>query len=340
MRRFVVGAADVAGQAERLDKVLARLMPETSRSTLQRWIAERRVRVDGAVVAARAAVRAGAVLDVEPGSAPRSAATPDPSIALAVLHEDSHLIVLDKPPGLVVHPARGHRDGTLVNALLGRPGFAVAPADPRDPDGFLRPGIVHRLDKDTSGVLVVAKDEPTREGLKAQLGARTMERRYEALTVGCPRSCEVRTLHGRHPKSRLRFSSFVDRGREAVTHVELLASLAGGAAAHVACRLETGRTHQIRVHLAERTKTPILADRLYGGLPSEGALREIAEELGRQALHAALLGFVHPITGERLRFETALPADMHRALTRLAALGRQGPGDDAGTRHSPPARGR
>ncbi len=302
---------------ERIDKVLARLMPETSRARLQSWIADGRVTLDGAACRSRDRVRPGSIVELEPGPLPPSSAEPDPSVPFRVLHEDAHLIVVDKPAGVVVHPARGHRSGTLVSGLLARPGFGRAPSDPRDPAGLLRPGIVHRLDKDTSGVLVVAKDEVTREGLKAQLAAHSVERAYLAITCGVPRKRTLRTLHGRDPRSRLRMSSRVRDGKTAVTHVEPVEVLAGGRAALVRCRLETGRTHQIRVHLCEQTKTPVLGDALYGGVVGDPLLRETAAELGRQALHAAVLGFEHPVGGARLRFESPLPADLLRALERL-----------------------
>jgi 23S rRNA pseudouridine1911/1915/1917 synthase len=205
--------------------------------------------------------------------------------------------------------------------LLARDGFVRPPSDPFDREGALRPGIVHRLDKDTSGVLVVAKDARSREGLKAQLSHRTAERLYRALTLGVPRGGVIKSLHGRDPRSRLRFTSSTRQGREAVTHVRVVERLAGGRAALVECRLETGRTHQIRVHLLEQAKTPILGDPLYAMPPADPELAAIVAELGRQALHAAVLGFVHPVSGERLRFETPLPVDIARALERLRALG-------------------
>ena len=319
-RRFDLGDDDVLPSGERVDNVLARLMPETTRAAIQRWIVEGRVHVDGALTRPKSAVRVGAIIEVDPGPPPATTAAPDASVQFDVLHEDDHLIVVNKPAGLVVHPARGHWTGTLVNGLLARPGFERLPADPRDEEGHLRPGIVHRLDKDTSGVLVVAKDEPTREGLKTQLSAHTVERRYVAITCGTPASRPLRTLHGRHPVSRMKFTSNPRTGKEAVTHVELLERLAGGLAGLVECRLETGRTHQIRVHLSEQTRTPILGDAMYGGMPRNAPLKDIAQSLGRQALHAKVLGFVHPATRQTLRFEMALPPDMSDALEALRAL--------------------
>jgi 23S rRNA pseudouridine1911/1915/1917 synthase len=269
-------------------------------------------------------VRTGAVVEVEPGARLPTAAEPDASVALAILYEDEHLVVVNKPAGLVVHPARGHWSGTLVNGLLARPGFERPASDPQDVQGALRPGIVQRLDKDTSGVLVVAKTEPAREGLKAQLAAHETERRYLALTLGVPRAGRIETHHGRDPRSRLRFTSLVPGGKLAVTNVGVRETLAGGRAALVECRLETGRTHQIRVHLAERTKTPIFADSLYGTAPRDPELRAIAERLGRHALHAEILGFRHPQSGEALRFVAPLPDDFEAALAGLRGLGSSG----------------
>lgn len=317
-QRFVLGAEQ---RRERVDKVLARLLPEVSRATVQRWIEEGRVLVDGKPCRARDSVRAGAAVEVEAGPPPPSEADPDPSVVLEVCYEDAQLLVVNKPAGLVVHPARGHRSGTLVNGLLARPGFTLPNPDPEDEQGSLRPGIVHRIDKDTSGLLVVAKEERAREGLKAQLAQHTVERVYLALTVGTPSAGTIKTLHARDPKSRLRFTSRTSEGKPAVTHVRVLERLAGGRAAFIECRLETGRTHQIRVHLSEQCKTPLLADAVYGPRPSMAKdISDIAAALGRQALHAAVLGFVHPISGESLRFEAPPPADFARALDSLRAL--------------------
>jgi len=306
--------------AERVDKALVRLMPEVSRATVQRWISEGRVKVDGKICRQKQQVRGGAKLEVEPSEPPPSTATPDASVTFEALYEDAHLIVVDKPAGLVVHPARGHASGTLVNGLLARGGFERAAADARDPNAAVRPGVVHRIDKDTSGVLVVAKDEPTREGLKKQLSEHSMERVYRALTLGVPKSGAIQTLYDRHPRSRLRFTSKTDQGKRAVTHVLVCEAFGAGRAALVECRLETGRTHQIRVHLSEQAGTPLLADWLYGHKPGGEDLQAIAEALGRQALHAAVLGFVHPMTGGKLRFESPLPADFAAALQALRGL--------------------
>jgi 23S rRNA pseudouridine1911/1915/1917 synthase len=314
---FVLGAGE---PAERVDRALTRLMPDVSRATVQRWIAEGRVRLDGKICRAKQLVRAGAQLEVEPSEPPPTQATPDASVKFRVLHEDAHLIVIDKPAGLVVHPARGHATGTLVNGLLAHGGFERAGADVRDPNAAVRPGIVHRIDKDTSGILVVAKDEPTREGLKAQFSQHSMQRLYRAITLGVPKPGTIDTHYDRHPRSRLRFTSKVHGGKRAVTHVVVLETLAQGRAALIECQLETGRTHQIRVHLSEQAHAPLLADWLYGREPSAPELRAIAGALGRQALHAAVLGFVHPRTQQALRFESPLPDDLAQALVALRAL--------------------
>jgi 23S rRNA pseudouridine1911/1915/1917 synthase len=314
--RFVLAPGSAP---ERVDRALARLLPDVSRSTIQRWMSEGRVLVGGKPCRPRDPVGGGSVLEVDPGPALPSSAEPDAAVNVDVLFEDPHLVVVNKPPGLVVHPARGHRTGTLVNGLLARPGFQSAPFDERDQKGALRPGIVHRIDKDTSGILVVAKTERAREALKAELSAHTVERRYLALTLGVPRPGTIRTAYGRDRRSRLRFTSKVREGKPAVTHVSVLEVFAGRAAL-VECRLETGRTHQIRVHLSEQAKTPLLGDALYGRTPGVADLKAVAEKLGRQALHAAVLGFHHPETREALRFEAPPPDDFLAALEALRSL--------------------
>jgi 23S rRNA pseudouridine1911/1915/1917 synthase len=319
--QFVLASSFFQGgpERERVDKALARLLAPTSRATIQRWIGEGRVQIDGKVCRPRDVVTAGVVIDVEPGPDLTSRAEPDAGVPFDVVYEDPHLIVVSKPAGVVVHPARGHRHGTLVSGLLARPGFSIAPADERDPEGKLRPGIVHRIDKDTSGLLVIAKDARAREDLKRQLAEHSVARVYQALTVGVPRDGRIETLYGRHPRSRLRFTSRLETGKRAVTNVRVLETLSNGAAAWVECRLETGRTHQIRVHLAERAGAPLLADALYAPPPADAALRQLAAVLGRQALHAKSLGFVHPVSRERLHFESELPDDLSRALAALRA---------------------
>ncbi|MFC1641514.1 RluA family pseudouridine synthase [Myxococcota bacterium] len=191
---------------------------------------------------------------------------------------------------------------------------------PRTRGGASRPGIVHRIDKDTSGVLVVAKEGRTREGLKQQLQAHAVERLYQGITRGVPVGATIDTLHARHPRARLRFTSRALVGRRAVTHLAVREPLAGGRAALVECRLETGRTHQIRVHLAEQTRTPLLGDALYGGAEPDEELARVANELGRHALHAMVLGFRHPIAGEPMRFVSPLPEDLALALATLREL--------------------
>jgi 23S rRNA pseudouridine1911/1915/1917 synthase len=222
---------------------------------------------------------------------------------------------------VVVHPARGNATGTLVNAVLHH--FTVIDEDPR------RPGIVHRLDKDTSGLLVVARTTEARVSLQAQFKAHSTERSYVGVTEGVPSSpWTLATLHGRHPTDRLRFTTRVPAGRRAVTHVTVEERLAEGLAARVRCVLETGRTHQVRVHLSEGG-FPLLGDALYGRRPRDPRVRAAAEALGRQALHAEVLGFEHPVTGERLRFTAPWPED----LTRLVEALRGTPG--AGPRAAP-----
>jgi len=280
-----------------------------SRAEVQRWIEAGRVTVDGAAGDASARVREGQRVEVRPMAAPATAAKPESDVRFDVLYADDDVVVVNKPPGLVVHPAKGHEGGTLVNGLLAR-GYFRREALGDDE----RPGIVHRLDKGTSGVLVVARTADAREKLKAQFQAHSIERAYEAIVVGEARGGTHATLHGRHPHDRMRFTSRVKSGKRAVTHVRVLAKLAG--ATHVACTLETGRTHQIRVHLAE-SGTPVLGDPLYGKPPRDARVRGVADTLGHQALHARVLGFVHPRTGEPMRFEAPPPPDFTEALASL-----------------------
>ncbi len=312
---FIVSEAQAGS---RVDKGLAEwLGPPTSRAAVQRWIEEKRVTIDDNPARAKDTLRIGQVVAFVRGEAPSSKAEADASVVFDVIWEDDALLVVNKPAGLVVHPARGHQTGTLVNGLVARPGFGRPGADARDVQGALRPGIVHRIDKDTSGLLVVAKTEAAREGLKAQFARHSIERQYWAATVGLPTRRSVETHYGRHPTNRLKFTSMLNAGRKAVTHIQVVERLDGASIVH--CRLETGRTHQIRVHLSEQANAPLLGDKLYGKSTLPEALRQRVADLPRQALHAFVLGFVHPITGEHLRFEAPLPTDLVELLSRLRA---------------------
>lgn len=298
-----------AAAGRRFDAVLAELFPEYSRSRLSEWIKSGDALLDGRVQRPREAVRGGemvslaVVLDVQTDALPED-------IPLDVLYEDADVIVIDKPAGLVVHPGAGNHTGTLVNALLHRdPGLAALP----------RAGIVHRLDKDTSGVMVVARSLPAHAALVAQLSARDVHRQYLAIVVGALVSGGTANLPiDRHPRDRLKMG-VRDDGRDAVTHYRLRERFR----AHTAleCRLETGRTHQIRVHMAH-LKHPIVGDPLYGGplkLP-KGATPELIEALRgfkRQALHAETLEFVHPVSGEPVRATAPVPQDMRDLLRAL-----------------------
>ena len=306
--RFTV-EPDRAG--ERIDALIAAIVPALSRASVQRLIDGAQVRLNGAAVAKPGQrVRGGDAVEVDvPPPEPIELVAED--LPLAVLYEDADLIAVDKPAGLVVHPAAGHARGTLVNALV----FHCR--DLSGIGGALRPGIVHRLDKDTSGVMVVAKSDRAHAALGAAFAAKSrgepggIVREYLGIAAPPPPAAAgtLRTLHGRHPTDRKRFSSRVATGKPAVTHWTVSEPLAG--AALVRFRLETGRTHQIRVHAADHG-WPLLGDPLYGRTPR--ALGPIAAALGRQALHAALLELDHPVTGERLRLESPLPADLDAAL--------------------------
>ncbi len=325
---------------ERLDRALAALLKDRkaeagavfSRATLQRWIKDGRVSVNETpCVDPSASVKRGAAIVIVPAAPPVSDAIPE-DLPLSVLHVDDELVVIDKAAGMVVHPAAGHDRGTLVNALLFRFGTLASDAssprpagtddDETDDDdearpapGLRRPGIVHRLDRWTSGVMVVARTDRARESLMAQLAVHSVDREYVAIAEGlAPERVRFETLHGRHPSDRKRFTGRLTHGKRAVTNVERIEALHGSSL--VRCRLETGRTHQIRVHLSE-AGFPLIGDPVYGRMTRDARIRDVASALGRQALHARVLGFDHPATGERVRFEAPLPADMAAALTAL-----------------------
>ncbi len=308
-RRFVVAQAAVG---QRLDLFLAQKIVTVSRSQLARQIGQAAVTVNGEAGVPSRKLRDGDVIVWEPPPVVATEIEAE-ALPLTVVHEDQWLVVIDKPAGLVVHPAPGHEAGTLVNALLAHC------RDLRGIGGELRPGIVHRIDKDTSGLLVVAKDDSTMNTLAAAFKAHTVERVYDALVFGKPPGPDGRidTLYGRDPHARKKFSSRVRTGKRAVTNWRVVERFAG--AACIEARLETGRTHQVRVHMAA-LGCSLLGDRTYGNPPRDSKLRAIGEALGRQALHARLLGFVHPGTGARLTFSSELPADMQAALSALRAL--------------------
>ncbi len=302
--RFVVQPHEAG---ERIDKILAARPLGTSRSHLRAWIAEGRVEVDDAPVKPSARLTSGQRVAVRPAPVVASEARAQ-DLPLTVIFEDADVLVVDKAAGMVVHPAPGHPEGTLVNAVLHR----VDLSGLRDQT---RPGIVHRLDRDTSGLLVVAKSEVAREGLIAQLQRHTVEREYMAIALGYPpEAVTYDTLYGRHPRDRKRFSCRVERGKRAVTHVRVLERL--HAASLVACRLETGRTHQIRAHLSEHGH-PVLADPMYGRTSKDRRVASAAEAIGRHALHARVLGFTHPVTGKTIRCVAEPPVDFERALAVL-----------------------
>ena len=302
----------------RLDKVLAELLPQLSRARLQALIAEGRVTCDG-VSAASGAARAAADAEYEIVVPPPAAGEPEPEdLPLTVLFEDAWLIVVDKPAGMAAHPAPGSERGTLVNALLHRCAGSLSGVG-----GVARPGIVHRLDKDTSGVMVAAKTDAAHAGLSALFAAHDIDREYLAFTRGAPRarSGDIETLIGRSPHDRKKMAVLKSGGRRALTRYAVERAWGPEArplASRVRCRLETGRTHQIRVHLAH-LGAPLLGDPVYGSGAPAALVRAAIEAAGltRQALHAAVLGFVHPVTSQAMRFETPLPDDLRRLEVAL-----------------------
>jgi 23S rRNA pseudouridine1911/1915/1917 synthase len=313
LHELVVDATQAGG---RLDAVVVAALGTLSRAQVQRLIEDGMITVGGEVPAkAGVKLHGGDVIEVRvPPPEPLELVAED--IPLAILHEDADVIVIDKPAGLVVHPAAGHASGTLVNALL----FHCK--DLAGIGGVLRPGIVHRLDKDTSGVMVATKTERAHAALTAAFAAKSrgetggISREYLAITSPAPPLArgKLATLHGRHPVHRKKFSSKVASGKPAVTHYEIVEAL--HEAALVRFRLETGRTHQIRVHAADHGFA-LVGDPVYGHKPRDARLAEVAHALGRQALHAATLAFDHPATGARLSFTAPLPADMAAALSAL-----------------------
>jgi 23S rRNA pseudouridine1911/1915/1917 synthase len=315
----VTAREDEAGA--RLDRVLAAHLGDLSRTRLKRLVETGRVSLGGATIKDPAMrVKPGQVFAIAVPAPADDRPVPQP-IALDIRFEDEHLIVIDKPAGLVVHPAPGNPDRTLVNALLAHCGESLAGIG-----GVRRPGIVHRLDKDTSGLMVVAKSDAAHARLSADFAARRIERAYQAFVWGVPTpgAGEIAAPIGRSARDRKKMAVVSRGGKAAVTRYRVLRAY-GTVAAAVECRLATGRTHQIRVHLSERGHA-LIGDRVYGGR-GKGRLalltapqRHAIAAFPRQALHAYLLGFIHPATGEALRFESALPRDMAELRTILEAI--------------------
>ena len=297
---------DDAGVGERLDRWLTARVPGVSRARLQALITGAHVRVNGVARKPSHRVGAGERVEVEIPPLPPEELEPEP-IALSVMHEDEHVLVLDKPAGIVVHPGAGHARGTLAAAVLAHaPGIAGV-------GGPRRPGVVHRLDKDTSGLLVMAKTPLAYESLTAQLGARTVRRVYIAVAHGRLARAEgvIDRPIGRDPRDRKRMAVRPPgRGRPAVTHYRVLERFPEFTA--VEMRLQTGRTHQIRVHLADLGH-PIAGDSVYGGRRR----RELPVPLEALALHAVALAFLHPATQQRLEFASPLPPRIERLLSHL-----------------------
>jgi 23S rRNA pseudouridine1911/1915/1917 synthase len=301
-------------EPERLDSFIARTVETMTRATAQRLIEAGHVLVNGSPQKPSLKLKGGEALSltIPPLVETETAAE---SIPLEILFEDHDLVVVNKAAGMVVHPGAGNSGGTLVNALLGHCD------DLSGIGGELRPGIVHRIDKDTSGVLVVAKNDAAHQSLAAQFKAHTIKRVYLAVVYGSPKEDKGRLESeiGRHPVDRKRMSGKAKHGKHAVTHWRVVGRYRG--ISLIRLMLETGRTHQIRVHLSE-AGFPLVGDEVYGGsgrLASiqDTVLRKLIKDLGRQALHAKTLGFIHPSSGDYLEFDTELPADMAKIVDYL-----------------------
>lgn len=298
----------------RLDRALAVLVPTLSRERIKALISSGQVECAGLLArdpSAKSKAGAAYIIAIPAPTAPHNAAQ---AIPLSIAYEDQHLLVVDKQAGLVVHPAAGNLDGTLVNALLHHCAGQLSGIG-----GVARPGIVHRIDKDTSGLLVVAKTDPAHEGLAKQFAAHSVDRVYAAIVAGEPKTASgtVDANLARSDQNRKKIAIVrADKGKRAVTHWKLLERFGG--AALIECRLETGRTHQVRVHMASLGHA-LLGDPVYS--TGKHKHRDLLKELGfqRQALHARLIGFTHPITQERLNFESAIPSDMQQLLSAIRA---------------------
>ena len=291
---------------ERLDVFLASSIPDLSRSATQKLIDLHSVTLNGKPLSKSHKTSIGEIYFIELNEPEQAVAIPQ-EIALNIVYEDSDVIVVNKPRGMVVHPAPGHIDGTLVNALLGHCGDSLSGVG-----GVKRPGIVHRIDKDTSGLIIAAKNDRAHLSLAAQLSDRSLTREYDAVVRGVlkTQSGTVDAPIGRHPVDRKRQTVTQLHSRNAVTHFEVIARYSGFT--HVRCQLETGRTHQIRVHMAH-IGHPVLGDMVYGKKKPELGMSS-------QCLHASLLRFVHPLTGENIELQADLPNYFVQVLTKLEKM--------------------
>lgn len=294
--------AEAADAGVRLDAFLAGKMEKT-RSAVQKLIEQGNVLVNGSAAAKNARLREGDQVEAEIPP-PETLDVKPQNIPLDIVYEDGELLVVNKPKGMVVHPAAGNPDGTLVNALLFHCGESLSGIN-----GVIRPGIVHRIDKDTSGLLIVAKNDRAHQSLAEQIAAHSFTRIYNAVVYGSLKEEKgtVSAAIGRHPSDRKRMAVLSSGGREAVTHYRVLEQFPGFTL--VECRLETGRTHQIRVHMAH-IGHPVAGDPVYGP-------KRCITELRGQCLHARVIGFVHPSTGEYLEFDSGLPAYFEQFLVKL-----------------------
>lgn len=299
---------------KRLDVYLTAKLTQFSRSTIKRLFESEDVFSETVTLTLNKMPPAGTVIEIEvPPPIPSDLVAEN--IPLEILFEDSHLLIINKPAGLVVHPAPGHYTGTLVNAVL----FHCP--DLKGIGAEKRPGIVHRLDMGTSGVMVVAKDQATHEGLVQLFSAHDIDRKYEALIMGNPNGSSgmITSLIGRHPTNRLKMSSAVKVGKKAVTHWKVIKRY--DAVTHIELKLETGRTHQIRVHTSQLMNCPVVCDPVYGSAANTKRLpekiRQVVEAYPYQLLHAKELGFIHPITKEKLHFTAPLPEIFQAAILAL-----------------------
>lgn len=300
--------------AERLDQFISGMVEELSRSSVNRLIDSGEILVDGATAKSSLKLKGGEIITVHLPDPESCSAGPE-DIPLNILYEDSDVIVVNKPAGMVVHPGAGNSTGTLVNALLGHC------SDLSGIGGLLRPGIVHRIDKDTSGVLVAAKNDHAHQSLSIQFSEHSIKRIYWALVFGSPKTDtgHIESAIGRHPVDRKKMSSRAKQGKQAVTHWKVLARYDGVTLLRL--RLETGRTHQIRVHLSE-AGYPLVGDQLYcteGRLNSirNTRIRAALKNLTRQALHAKTLGFIHPASNSYMEFDTELPDDLQHIIQKI-----------------------